>query len=103
MSADFDLESDSQRLHDKYLVERDKRLRPEGNAQYIPVDDKFARFGDDPHVEPGFSRDPIFEDVEVALIGGGHAGLLAGHALREAGIDDFRIIEKAGDFGGTWY
>lgn len=103
MPADPDLESDPQRLHDKYLLERDKRLRPEGKAQYIPVDDEFADFGDDPHVEPGFQRAPISEDVEVALIGGGHAGLLAGHALRDAGIDDFRIIEKAGDFGGTWY
>ena len=98
-----DLESDPQRLHDKYLLERDKRLRPEGNAQYIPVGDEFSGFSDDPHVLPDFSRKPIAEDVEVALIGGGHAGLLASHALREAGIDDFRIIEKAGDFGGTWY
>jgi len=23
--------------------------------------------------------------------------------LRDAGIDDFRIIEDGGDFGGTWY
>ena len=29
--------------------------------------------------------------------------MLAGARLREAGIDDFKIIEKGGDFGGTWY
>jgi len=103
MSTGLDLESDAQRLHDKYIAERDKRLRPEGNAQYIAIDDEFTRFEADPHVQPGFSREPVHEEVDVALIGGGHAGLLAGHALREAGIDNFRIIEKAGDFGGTWY
>ncbi len=29
--------------------------------------------------------------------------MLTGARLKEAGIDDVRIIEKAGDFGGTWY
>ena len=29
--------------------------------------------------------------------------MLAAARLREIGIDDFRIIEKGGDFGGTWY
>ena len=29
--------------------------------------------------------------------------MLAAARLKEAGIDDFRIIEKGGDFGGTWY
>jgi len=29
--------------------------------------------------------------------------MLAAARLREAGIDDFRIVEKGGDFGGTWY
>ena len=37
------------------------------------------------------------------IIGGGFGGMLAGARLREAGIDDFKIIEKGGDFGGTWY
>lgn len=103
MSAVGDLESDPERLRGKYLAERDKRLRPEGNAQYIAVEEAFADYAADPYVDPGFSRNPVSEDVEVVLIGGGHAGLLGGHALRQAGIDDFRIIEKAGDFGGTWY
>ncbi len=39
----------------------------------------------------------------MALIGGGMAGLIAGARLKEAGIDDVCIIEKGGDFGGTWY
>lgn len=41
------------------------------------------------------------DEVEVVVIGGGFGGLLAGARVREAGIDDLRIIEKAGDFGGT--
>ena len=39
----------------------------------------------------------------MAIIGGGFGGLLMGGRLREAGFDDIRVIEKAGDFGGTWY
>ncbi len=37
------------------------------------------------------------------MIGGGFGGLLAGARLREAGVQDIRVIEKGGDFGGTWY
>jgi cyclohexanone monooxygenase len=37
------------------------------------------------------------------VIGGGFAGLLAAARLREAGVEDLRMIEKGGDFGGTWY
>ena len=37
------------------------------------------------------------------MIGGGFGGLLAGARLREAGVESIRMIEKGGDFGGTWY
>ena len=63
----------------------------------------FAHYVDDPYVEPGFTRAPLDDEVEVVVIGGGFGGLLAGARLREAGVDDIRIIEKGGDFGGTWY
>ena len=43
------------------------------------------------------------DEVTVAFIGGGFAGLVTGARLKQAGIDDVRIIEKGGDFGGTWY
>jgi len=42
-------------------------------------------------------------NVEVRSIGGGFGGLQMGARLREAGVEDLRIIEKGGDFGGTWY
>ena len=57
---------------------------------------------DDPYVDRT-DRPALHDDVTVAIIGGGFAGLIAGARLRQAGIDDVRIIEKGGDFGGTWY
>ena len=39
----------------------------------------------------------------MVIIGGGFGGLLAGARMTEAGITGIRMIEKGGDFGGTWY
>ena len=94
---------DPDALRARYRAERDKRLRADGNDQYVEVRGEFARFVDDPYVAPGFARAPLTDAVEVVIVGGGFGGLLAGARLREAGIDDLRIIEKGGDFGGTWY
>jgi cyclohexanone monooxygenase len=101
--ASNDLGFDPDALRAKYRAERDKRLRPDGNDQYVEVEGAFGHFLDDPYVEPGFTREPLFDEVEVAVIGGGFGGLLAGARLREAGVVDVRILEKGGDFGGTWY
>jgi cation diffusion facilitator CzcD-associated flavoprotein CzcO len=94
---------DPDALRARYRNERDRRLRPDGNAQYVEVKGEFGHYLDDPYVAPGFARAPLHDEVEVVVIGGGFGGLLMAAALRKAGIDDFRIIEKAGDFGGTWY
>jgi len=94
---------DPDALKKKYLAERDKRLRTDGNEQYRNIEGKFAHYLDDPYVEPGFTRAPLSDEVEVVVIGGGFGGLLAGARLREAGIQDLRMIEKGGDYGGTWY
>jgi cation diffusion facilitator CzcD-associated flavoprotein CzcO len=40
--------------------------------------------------------------VRVAVIGTGFTGLAAVHALSEAGIEDFVVLERAGEVGGTW-
>ncbi len=93
---------DPAELRAKYRYERDKRLREDGNAQYQEVADEFASYTDDPYTE-WVERDPLHDEVQVAIIGGGFGGLLMGGRLREAGFDDIRVIEKAGDFGGTWY
>jgi cation diffusion facilitator CzcD-associated flavoprotein CzcO len=95
----FDLEA----LREKYRAERDKRLREDGNEQYVEVRGVFAHYLDDPYVEPGFTRKPLSDEVDVAVIGGGFGGLLAGAKLRQAGIRSIRMIDPAGDFGGTWY
>jgi cation diffusion facilitator CzcD-associated flavoprotein CzcO len=96
---DFDPEA----LRAKYREERDKRIRPDGNEQYVEVKGDFSRYVDDPYVDPGYTREPLNDAVDVVIIGGGFGGLLAGARLREAGVKDIRVIEKGGDFGGTWY
>ena len=94
---------DPAQLKEKYRTERDKRLKPEGTQQYKVTAGQYARFLDDPYVAPGFTRSALAEDVDVVVIGGGFGGLLAAARLKEAGVENFRIIEKGGDFGGTWY
>ncbi|MFM2079285.1 MAG: hypothetical protein RJA49_3175, partial [Actinomycetota bacterium] len=89
-------------LRAKYRAERDKRLRPEGNEQYIEPTGRFAHFLDDPYV-PVADRAPLTDDVTFAFIGGGFAGLVTGARLAQAGVDDVRIIEGGGDVGGAWY
>lgn len=90
-------------LRAKYALERQKRLNPRKNEQFIEVTGDFSHYIDDPYVEERLVRDAISEDVDAVVIGGGFGGQLAASKLRKAGINNFRIIEKAGDFGGTWY
>src|SRR5258706_426818 len=94
---------DPEALREKYRQERDKRLRADANDQYVEVKGDFAHYVDDPYVKPGFARAPLFDEAEVVVIGGGFGGLLAGARLRGGGVGDLRIIERGGDFGGTWY
>ena len=93
---------DEESLRAKYRKERDKRLRPDGNAQYLEPKGRFAYLLEDPYVEK-VEREPLFDEVTIAFIGGGFAGLCAGARLKEAGVEDVRIIEGGGDFGGAWY
>src|SRR5262245_32142967 len=98
-----DLGFDPDTLRARYRAERDKRLRADANDQYVNVTGQFAHYLDDPYVAPGHVRGPLFDEVEVVVIGGGFGGRLAGARLRQAGFEDIRLIEKGGDFGGTWY
>ncbi|MCV7257301.1 flavin-containing monooxygenase [Mycobacterium shimoidei] len=90
-------------LRAKYARERQRRLRPDGIDQYVEIAGAFARFGDDPWADPDFERDPITDMVDVAVVGAGFGGLLIGARLKQLGIDDVRLIDKAADVGGTWY
>ena len=93
---------DKESVKQKYREERDKRLRPDGNDQYLRLTDQLSHYLDDPYT-PVTEREPKTDHVTFAFIGGGFGGLVTGARLVEAGIKDVRIIDKAGDFGGTWY
>jgi hypothetical protein len=97
------VEFDVDVLRKKYALERDRRLRPDGIAQYVEIAGPFARFADDPWCDPGFTRAPLTDEVDVTIIGAGFGGLLTGARLRELGVQDIRLIDKAADVGGTWY
>jgi cyclohexanone monooxygenase len=90
-------------LRAKYYRERDKRLRKDGQEQYIRPTGEFSEVYEADPYTPFAARDPISEDLEVAVLGAGWSGILAGVHLRRAGIGDFRNIDHAGDFGGVWY
>ena len=90
-------------LREKYRIEREKRLRSDGTAQFKTVAGEWADFGRDPFVDPDYTREAVKEETEVVIVGAGFGGMLAAHHLLKAGVTNFRMIDLAGDFGGTWY
>ncbi len=100
-TAELDFDPDA--LREKYRQERDKRLRDDANEQYVEVAGDFRHYIDDPYIEAPIERAPLTDEVDVLVIGGGFGGLLAAARLREVGVERIRIVEKGGDFGGTWY
>jgi len=96
-------EIDVPAILEKYAQERDRRLRTEGQDQYLEPAGQFADICDDDPHRPRIEREPISEDLDAAVLGGGFGGVLTGYHLNEAGVRDFRVIDHAGDFGGCWY
>ena len=94
--------TDRESLQAKYRAERDKRLRADGNDQYLEPTGRFANLLDDPYVNR-VERAAEQREVDVAVIGAGFAGLVVGARLRQAGVDDICLIEGGGDVGGAWY
>lgn len=90
-------------IRKKYQEEREKRLRTDGIRQFRQTKGILEKYNEDPHVEPGFTRPEIHEEIDFLVMGGGFGGILMGARLRDQGIDNFRILEKAGGFGGVWY
>ena len=87
----------------KYLAERDKRLVPgRADIRDLTSDEYFASFREDPFT-PYAERDPVVDDVDVVIVGGGIAGVVAGAHLRKNGIERIRVVDQAGGIGGTWY
>ncbi|MBO3743494.1 flavin-containing monooxygenase [Actinoplanes flavus] len=89
-------------LRARYRAERDRRIRPDGATQYQRAAGEFGDYAKDPYT-PFTQRDPKTDRVEALVIGGGFGGLLTGAKLRQAGVQQLRMIDEAGDFGGTWY
>ena len=83
-------------LREKYEEERLKRLRSEGNEQYVELK-QYKDFDADPYT-PLQPRDPMTIETEVLIVGAGWGGMTTAAFLRKNGVDDFRIIDKAGDF-----
>ncbi|MBB2948397.1 cation diffusion facilitator CzcD-associated flavoprotein CzcO [Actinoplanes lutulentus] len=94
--------ADLDALRARYRAERDRRIRPDGATQYQRAAGEFGYYAADPYTER-VSRDPVEDRVEAVVIGGGFGGLLSGVRLRQAGVRSLRMIDEAGDFGGTWY
>jgi len=97
-----EVDFDPDQVRQKYAEERAKRLRTDPMDQFQGLTDTVEIDSTDPWAAP-LERDPVEETVEVVVLGGGFGGVLTGAHLRKSGIDDFRIIEEGGDFGGTWY
>jgi cation diffusion facilitator CzcD-associated flavoprotein CzcO len=94
---------DPEAVRAKYLAERDKRMVPgRTDIRDLQADERFVHYRDDPF-RPVVERDPVADEVDVVIVGGGIAGVLAGANLRKAGIERIRIIDQAGGIGGTWY
>jgi len=89
-------------LKRKYAEEREKRLRPDGNAQYLRLEGTLAQYLDDPYT-PVTPREPVRDHVTFTFIGAGFAGLITSARLKEAGVTQVRLLDKGGDVGGTWY
>ncbi|TPX36915.1 hypothetical protein SmJEL517_g01084 [Synchytrium microbalum] len=100
----WEFDFDPKELKAKYLAERDKRLRKDGIEQYVYItpDSKFRSLLEDPYVTLK-ERAELHDEVPIIILGGGFTGLTTAVKLQNAGITNFRIIEKGGDFGGTWY
>lgn len=90
-------------LRAKFKRERDRRVRGGGQAQYFrPTSKLGGGWEADPH-RPMQPRDPVIKDIDVVILGAGWSGVTAGYHLARAGVDDFCIVDTAGDFGGVWY
>jgi cation diffusion facilitator CzcD-associated flavoprotein CzcO len=94
---------DPEAVRARYLAERDKRLVPgRADIRDLESDVRFARFLEDPFT-PRREREPVADEADVVIVGGGIAGVVVGARLRERGIRRIRVLDEAGGFGGTWY
>jgi cation diffusion facilitator CzcD-associated flavoprotein CzcO len=85
-----------EKIRNQYAQERARRIRADGTSQY--VDDATGdQWAETAH------REPLRDRVDVAIIGAGLSGLTCAVELRKAGLERIRLVDRAGDVGGTWY
>lgn len=101
MTEDHVSAAEAEALRAKYAAERAKRLRADGNAQYVGLRE-VRDFDADPY-SPPLVREPMQVTTDVLIVGAGWGGMTTAAFLTKQGVQDFRIIDKAADFGGTWY
>ena len=97
---------DPNELTKRYATEREKRIRTDAEAQFVQLshDSPFAnKYLEEDTYCQRVEREPIQDEREVIVIGGGWVGMLTAARLIQAGVTDVRIVESGGDFGGTWY
>ncbi len=96
-------EIDIPALRLKYAEEKNRRLRTEGQSQYVRPSAAVALdYAADPHLAMS-PREPISEEIDVIVLGAGWGGILASYHLARAGVTNVRNLDSAGDFGGVWY
>ena len=99
----------------RYAEEAQKRLRPEGLAQFLPLktaqEERLRSLSDDPwvdHAALNARPPPINHNAtyKFFVLGAGFGGLVFAIQLIESGLatpDEIRLVDAAGGFGGTWY
>jgi cation diffusion facilitator CzcD-associated flavoprotein CzcO len=97
------------KVQQKYDEERQKRIRPDGDAQYVDlaVSEQFKHYREDPWLDERSEAITIRngEHIKYFILGAGFGGLVYAVKLIRSGVpaSEIRIVDSAGGFGGTWY
>jgi cation diffusion facilitator CzcD-associated flavoprotein CzcO len=102
---------DALQAEKRYGEERAKRLRDEGDSQFVDLSlsDKFKSFLDDPWADPAAVKDAASmfpgNRCPLVILGAGWGGLLYAVRMVQAGMrpEDIRVVDSAAGWGGTWY
>lgn len=98
----IDIDFDPDHLRQRFEADKQARERKDQLAQFQGLDDVLEVDDSDPFSEP-ITREPVTEELDALVLGGGFGGLTAGAYLTQNGVENFRLVEYGGDFGGTWY
>jgi cyclohexanone monooxygenase len=94
---------DPQTLKQKYADERAKRLASRDGRRYALAKDVNNNLTQDLWRKSAIDRAPLNEKIDVLVVGGGMSGIMTASRLIRNGVTDIRLLERGGDFGGTWY